>query len=52
MRHEEATRNYEQVEENFAGGVNVLCCFCRRIRPKARPEAAAAAEGRTAQGQG
>ena len=48
-RHEEAARNYERVETNLRGSVNVLRYFCRSPRAEARPEAAAA-EGAAAEG--
>lgn len=37
MRHEEATRSYEEVTANVDGGLDVLRVYGQRIRTKARP---------------
>lgn len=37
MRQEETRSNYEEVEADINGGVNVQCYLCERIRTEARP---------------
>jgi hypothetical protein len=43
MRHEEAANNYAKAEANVNGDVDVLRCFCQRVRTETRPQAAAEA---------